>query len=924
MKLKIYLLLLVATMWPALNSNAATLTGVVVNGNTGSPVSGATVLLRDQDAQASTNFNGQFRLDAPDNIDALLIVSCAGYETYTLDVNIGGGIVNVGELRLSPESVNDDFFGELDDLIFDESALDDDEGTSQSVAALTGANDNIYYNTASYNFSPMYFRFRGLDNQYQSVYINGLKMNDLVRGSFSFSTLLGMTSRAFRNKTTTVGMDASNYGFGDIGGSVNYNTTTDLYAPGFNGSVAYTNSNYMLRAMATYSTGLSKHGWAFTISAIGRYAQEGVMKGTFYNSAGLFFSLEKKFNAAHSLTLTAFGGPTQRATGRPTVQEAYDLVGTNLYNPDWGYQSGKKRSSRITETFDPTVILNWLYKKNNTTISTAVSARSVYYNRTALNYFNATDPNPSYYKYLPSYFVSRDDEASAELYTELWQTDEAFRQIKWDDLYQINYLNNASNVGLPDEMKIGSSYIMENRINHQYVGMFNTNLNTRLNQYMSLQAGLSFNYTHSSNYKTIRDLMGGEFWIDIDPFSYREAGLMPHNMQNDLDNPNRRVVNGDRFGYDYDINAIRAEGWLQNVINTPKWDVNYGLQFSYTQYQRDGNMRNGRAPNNSLGKSELLQFDNVAFKAGAIYKLDGRNQFTAHFEYGTRAPLFDQVFVAPRIKNTIVSGVENERDLSADLGYIWNYRRFRGAVTAFYTDVDNAIERNGFYDDEYQTYANYILTGVRRVYKGVEVGVAYNLTPSVTLTAAGTYSRFQYKSNPQGTRSFENNMYADTTQTVYLNNYYVGSTPQYSANAGIDYAAPKNWYFNVNCTWQGDAYVNLAPRYHEALPNLWEQFGGSYEELEAKVKELSGQEKLPNAFTVNASIGKAIYLKNNVSLNINLNLYNITNNRNVVTYAYQQGRLRTSGTNPYDGTAFPTRYSYAQGFRMFLNIGVRF
>lgn len=102
-------------------------------------------------------------------------------------------------------------------------------------------------------------------------------------------------------------LDAATYGFGDIGGSVNYNTTTDLYAPGFNGSVAFTNSNYMFRGMATYATGLNKHGWALTLSAIGRYAKEGVMPGTFYNSGGLFLSVEKLINANNTLTLTAFG-----------------------------------------------------------------------------------------------------------------------------------------------------------------------------------------------------------------------------------------------------------------------------------------------------------------------------------------------------------------------------------------------------------------------------------------------------------------------------------------------------------------------------------------------------------------------------------------------------------------------------------------
>ena len=198
------------------------------------------------------------------------------------------------------------------------------------------------------------------------------------------------------------------------------------------------------------------------------------------------------------------------------------------------------------------------------------------------------------------------------------------------------------------------------------------------------------------------------------------------------------------------------------------------------------------------------------------------------------------------------------------------------------------------------------------------------ITPSVKATFAGMYSRFQYKNNPNGTRSFENGMYADTTQTVYLKNYYVGSTPQYCANVGIDWQAPKNWFFNINCTWQGDAYVTLAPRYHEALPKLWESFGSSYEELEAKVRELAAQDKIKNAYSLNVSIGKLIYINRKVSMNINLNLNNITNNRDIVTNAYQQGRLRDTGNTAWDRNAYPTRFSYAQGIRAFLNVGVRF
>ena len=916
MRLKLFLFMLLSAMLP-MTAQTAAIVGKVVDSTSGSPVAGATVSLRDKGLSSQTNFNGDFRLEAPAGNNFITVVN-DGFTSLGLDITVGSGKTDLGELRITPVNAEDDYFGESSDLIIDDATFEDEEGSSQSVAALNGANDDIYYSTASYNFSPMYFRYRGYDSQYQTVYINGMAFNDLIRGRFNFSTLMGMTSRAFRNKTTTVGMGASNYGFGSIGGSVNYNTVTDLYSPGFNGSLAYTNSSYMLRAMATYSTGVSSKGWAFTVSAIGRYADEGVMEGTFYNSGGLFLSVEKMLNPNHSLTFTAFGGPTQRATGLATYQEAYDLAGSNLYNPTWGWQDGKKRSSRITETFDPTMILNWLYKKGNTTVNTAAAARWVNYNRTALQYYKANDPNPTYYRYLPSYYEN--DPEQFELYTKGW-LDGSLRQIRWDDLYQVNYLNNIQNENLPDADKKGSSYIMENRVSNQFNALFSSYVNTRLTDALTLQAGVSFNYTKGSNYKTIRDLMGGEFWLDVDPFSDRNISIAPEQLQNDLDNPNRRVGKGDKLGYNYDIYALQAEAWIQNVINLPHWDINYGLKMSYTQYQRDGHMRNGRAPGNSLGKSAMQRFDNAGVKVGATYKLDGRNYFTAHLDYGTRAPLFDNVYIAPRVKNTTVVNPANERDFSADLSYTWNYRRFRGSITGYYTEMDNAIERNGFYDESYQTYANYVLTDVKRVYKGIELGMAYKITPSLTATFAGTVSRFQYKNNPLGTRSFENGMHPDTTQTVYLKNYYLGSVPQTQANLGLDWAAPGNWFFNVNGTFQGDAYVNLAPAYHEALPTLWEEFGNSEEELKAKIEELSAQDKIKNAFTLNLSIGKLIYINRKVSLNINVNINNILNNRDVVTYAYQQGRLSTKN---FDRSAYPNRLSYAQGVRAFVNIGVRF
>ena len=916
MRLKLFLLLLLTAVLPSLAQKTG-VAGTVVDSNTGAPVGGATVMLSGQSIFVTTDPSGDFRIsNAAPGGDEILIAAY-GYNDSSIPVDIvSGQISDMGTIRLISTDLNNVFYEDQQDMYFDQNILEDEEGNAQSIAALTGASDDVYYNAASYDFSAMRFRMRGYNSEYQQTYINGISFNDLARGRFNYSTLGGM-NRAFRDKTTAIGLGAAAFGFGDIGGSTNINTLSSTYAPGFNGSVAYTNSNYMLRAMAMYSTGLSKSGWAFTVSAIGRYAKEGVIDGTFYNSGGLFMSLEKVFNDKHSLNLTLWGAPTQRATNSPTYQEAYDLADNNLYNPNWGWQDGKKRSAKIVETFDPTAVLNWLWKpKKGTTLNTGVAVRWVNYSTSALNWYNAADPRPDYYRYLPSYY--KDDPEAYELYTELWHT-ESFRQIDWDNLYRTNEINRLEGRGgNPDNTS--SSYILENRHSNQFNFIFNSLLNHRLSDYMTLQAGVSLNYTRAHYYKTIRDLLGGDYWLDIDQFSERDFPDNPQMLQNDLNNPNRHVGKGDTFGYDYYINAVQATAWLQNVINLPQWDINYGLKMSYTQFFRDGKMRNGRAPDNSYGKGETHRFDNAAIKLGATYKLDGRNFFMAHASYETRAPLFEYAYISPRIKDTAIDGLENERILSGDLSYVWNYRRFRGSVTGFWTDMYDQTERTSFYDDQYSTFMNYVLKGVHKRYKGIEIGMAYKVTPSVTVSAAGTFARYQYKNRPTGVRSYENGMMPDTAQVVYLKNFYVGGTPQTAVNIGIDWAAPKSWFFNINATWMDDAYVNLSPIRHEALPNLWQKYPDQAT-LEAKMAELASQDKLNDAFLLNASIGKVVYINRKVSMNFNLNVDNILNNRKVMTYGYQQGRF--DYTN-YDSNKYPNKYSYAQGIKVYFNVGIRF
>lgn len=918
MRIKLFLLMLLTATFPLL-AQQATVKGTVVDATTGSPVAGAAVMLNDQGTVVVTGPAGDFSISNVNPGNDVIVVAAYGYNDLSQPVILtSGDASDLGVLKMDVvRSAGRAIAESQQEMRYDQTAIEDEEGNDQSVGVLSGASDNVFYDAANYNFSLMRFRMRGYDSYLTTTYINGVPFNDLARGRFNYSTLGGM-NRAFRNRTTTLGMGAASYGFGGLGGSTNINTITESYAPGFYGSVAYTNAAYMARAMLLYSTGINRHGFGLTVGAIGRYSNEGVIPGTFYNSAGLFLSMEKQFGTKHSLTLTAFGAPTQRATNSATYLEAYELADDNLYNPNWGWQDGKKRSSKIVETFDPTVILNWLWKpKTGTSLNTGFAFRSVNYSTSALNWYNARDPRPDYYRYLPSYWT--DNQEAYDMYTDLWHTS-SFRQIDWDALYQANYLNNEANKANPDGTQKGSTYILENRHSNQLNFIFSSVLNHRLNDNMTLQAGVSANYTRAHYYKTIRDLLGGEFWLDIDQFSERDFPDNPELLQNDLNNPNRRVGEDDKFGYNYYINAIQAKAWIQNMITLPKWDINYGLEMSYTQFQRDGKMRNGRAPLNSYGKGDTHKFDNGAIKAGATYKLNGRNFFSAHAEYSTMAPLFEYAYISPRIKDTAIDGLTSTRMFSVDLSYNWNYRRFRGSVSGFFTNMYDLTERTSYYDDQYSTFMNYVTKGVKQNYKGIEVGMAFKITPSLTATAAGTIASYRYKNNPTGVRSYENGMAADTATTVYLKNYHIGGTPQTAVNIGLDWAAPRMWFFNINASWMGNAYVNQSPVRHEALTNLWTLYPDP-EQLEAAVKNITSEDKLNNAFTLNLSVGKLIYLDRRTSLNINVNVDNLLNKKNIMTYGYQQGRFDYTDFNRMK---YPNKYYYAQGIKVFVNVGIRF
>ncbi|MDE6018355.1 MAG: TonB-dependent receptor [Muribaculaceae bacterium] len=901
--------------------------GRLKSSETGAPVADANILLRDQGLFTVSSADGYFSFESCAPGKDMLQIVAFGFEDLYVDIDLKeGATADLGVISLT-QSADDNYLMTSDEFIFDEEQVMEDEGLSQNVGTIQGATDDIFYQMSNYNFSAVYYKARGLNSDWQTTYVNGIRFNDPLRGQFSFSSLGGMTSTAFRQRTTTLGSDAAAYGYGSIGGSSNVTTYASEYAPGFRGSVAYTNSNYMLRALFQYNSGLNKNGWAFSASVIGRYADQGVIAGTFYNSVGYSLSLQKVFNSHHSLNLSTWGAPTQRATAKATTKEAYELAGSNLYNPSWGWLNGKKISSRITETFDPTVTLNWIWKpKDGTTLNTGFAFRHNGYVRSDVTWYNTYDPRPDYYRNFPSYYAPTAEPgttlydtqmAQYDYMTDMWRNDESWRQINFDQMYQTNLLNRNQFDRDPD-LKGQSSYMLYNKHSNFTFWSLNSTLSHRLNNMMSLQGGVSFNYTDGHYYKTVRDLLGGLFWRDVDSFSERDFAGNQDILQNDLNNPNRKVTEGEVFGYDYNIRNYLGHIWAQNQINTRHWNLFYAVEADFTSFQRIGHMRNGRAPEDSYGKGKSHSFVTGAGKIGVTYKLDGRNYFTLHAAGGNRAPFATNSYVNLEVKDEAVRNLDTEKYFSGDISYTWVYPRFRGSITGYFTHIWDANRHSFFWDYDANSMMSYTLTGLQTEQKGIELGLEYKIWGDLSIQGAANVSLSQYKNNPMGIRSYTNGAYEDIERRTYLKNYRIGCTPQQAYSIALKYNINR-WFFEVNGNLLLDNYVDISYTRHEEMPGLW-KFCTSAQEYEARRAEILYQDKLNNAFVMNLSIGKMYYTKFG-SLNFNLSVNNLLNNRNIQMSGYQEQKF--DYTN-YNVGKFPNKYTYAQGIRVFFNVGIRF
>ena len=798
---------------------------------------------------------------------------------------------------------------------FTESQLGEDDDMSQNVT-IVNSNSNIYANEVGYLWSPVRFRYRAFNQKYNDVYINGALMNDAESGQFRYSQVGGLNNQT-RSGEYSLPFEANNFSMPSMGGANNYNFRPSAMPIGNKAALSVANRNYTLRGMYSYSSGLNDKGWAVAAALTYRWADRGYVEGTFYNSLSYFLGIEK-VTGNHSISFVTWGNPTERASQGASTDEMYWIANDRYYNPYWGYQNGKKRNSRVINDFAPTALLTWDWKINDDMkLTTSLTGKYSMYKSTKLNYNNSDNPQPDYWKVLPSsYFnVWNEDDNSyrTESAWDAWNNaynwlslSKVNRQIDFDRLYAANV--SASQQGA-DAM-----YYIQAKHNNQLDFKLSSTLDMKLDDRQKLVMGMNLGTTKGMHYQTMDDMLGATQFHNINYYALGKYDINSEQVQYDLNNPNAKVGEGDRFGYDYNILVDRADFWTTYSATLSRMHAFVSARVGGTQMQRDGKMRNGLAKDNSYGKSGTARFLDGGGKVGLSFNLGMGNIIQLGAGYELRTPTAYTAFASPEINNDFVANLKNEKVLSAELGYSLNTSWVRANVNAYYSRIKDATEWQCFYFDDANSFSYVSLTGVEKEYYGVEYGLKFKITSAFSIQAVGTVSEAKY-ANDANVRYMLSTSGDYGNDICHLKGVREASTPLFAQSLTLSYNN-KGWFIDLTGNYYDRMYLSpsVYHRYDEIcehdndgnakVPDQWEGNGG---------------------FMLDASIGKLIRLKKG-QLSINLTLTNILNNRDICTGGYEQSRSDLTSSGNSRGYVFsmnPKKF-YAYGTNGMLNFTYRF
>lgn len=735
-----------------------------------------------------------------------------------------------------------------------------------------GGSGELFENITRYRTAAIRYDRRGLDEFGIPTEVTDFDLRSITTRRYDYQ-LTGHLRKMSGRRQTYAG---ASQGWSWVGGSRRLDVSPLNMSRGHRASIQTSDRSERL-GFRYDGVWRPSENWGLRLFAERGFGHDAHIDGVFRDMGAVTLAASGNLKKGASLEIMASTVASERGLRSYATKEAFELTSNNLYNPSWGWQNGSKRNSRVGRDLSPMIAVALSVRAGkNTTARFSAGFRYSSKGYTAPAWWNAPNPYPDYYRYMPSYWNPESLQNREAL--DLWLSgDPSVTQVDWSRLSQTNV--NSGN--------LGAGYIIENRVSRTSNAQLAADFTTTKDDVWMFCYGIRLTSENNRNFKVAHDMLGITALPDSDPFL--------DNRPSDLRNPGRTITDGKRFGYDYAIGAAEARTYARVVYMQRDYRIHGELRIGAHGFSRNGFYEKG---DGSYGRSQTFMYAPVAGSAGCEWYLNPGQSLLVTAMAAAEPPAPGSVFLSPQFYNAAADN-GMEKTYAAEVAYRYSVGNMLFNITGFAIASTNESRIYRYWDDLSAQYCDFAMRGIDKRRIGIEAASTYRLSNSFTADAALSVGRYTYTSDPAADIVTDDGQeIVATGLTSRLSGLKLPSSPEVVATGGIGYRHRKGLWANLWAVCMGGRHLEAEPLRHT------QRIEGSF-----------GQESLPDAVALNLSIYK-IFRTRFGSIDIFAALNNILNS-DIIYNGYQQMRFsatQTGGTTTYAPYASKFLYSYPRHY----------
>ncbi len=853
---KLFTLLMIALLFSASSFVLAQnfkVSGVVSDASNGEKLIGATVMIKDLNTGANTDINGNYVIEDVKEGVYEISISYIGYTPKTRNIDVDKNLKIDFILEASSVLLNETIVKSTKAVLRETPvAFSDIKGAdlefklaSRDLPSELSTTPSVYASTSGGGAGDANLFIRGFSQRNVAVMVNGVPVNDMENKWVYWSNWAGIGD-VLEETQVIRGIGASPYSINSVGGVMN------MITKGMGTDEEYIRIKSEYGSDNLYKGSISFHQkLTSNISAtalISRKNWDGYAVGT-YNKEFVYFFSVGGFFGDHTLQISGFGAPQEHGQ-RPSSYTRLTIAEWDKYGKDFNYAVGRLQGGWFNEAINkfhkPQFNLNWNWQVNkNSTLATVV-----YYSM-GRGYGSGT-LGP----YAPA--ISKAQDSVYQYYRD------------YDKVYGIN--SKAIDVKYSSTLHRSTSTILRNSVNnHDWYGLLST-FKTNLSSDFTLNVGIDGRYYKGEHYQEIRDLIGGDYYVDFKDVN----GLGTNN------NTGKMVRVGEKVNYynDFHVRQVGGFGQLEYKSNAISMFINLSAsslgarRIDYFIYKNSDPMR----------ETEWQNFLGYTAKTGINYNLDENNQVFFNVGYFSSAPMVNNIFA--NNTNLVSENAKNEIVQIAELGYNINSPLAAVKANVFFTNWKNrAITIAYSYTDLFSgeavsSYAN--ITGSDQVHTGAELETRVKILRDLEFKSSFSYVVGKYKNDVTAMIVPENNPSAVKKVDLFTKDLYVSEYPEEQVTLQLNYRvklmSSLNMYINPVYQFYGKYYSYFDP------------------DKRTNALDRTQSWRIPDYNITNLHLGFTYYLTDFFVKRINLNfhVFNLLNNKNYIVEAIDGGTNTTN------------------------------